>query len=110
MGEEFVEDPNTKVKIGDKIKVRVIKVDDQGKIGLSMNLDPASDEKKKERRSNGGDRRSGARNYQSRGRRNFDRGRRSGGGRSSGPHFPTSRYFTDNQSSGDSRDKKNFGR
>lgn len=104
MGQEgFVADASDVVKIGDKIKVRVKKIDDQGRINLSMNLDPSMDEKvesqKRERGGGdrGGDRRnSGGFNRDRRGGFNRDRGGdRRQGGRSGGPHFPTSRYFQD---------------
>lgn len=135
MGKEgYVADASDVVKIGDKIKVRVKKIDDMGRINLSLNLDPEMDEKvESEKRSRGGGGYSGGsrppagRSYSSgRGfggsrppaRRAYgsesgfsprsgssyrDRGnadRPSSEGRSSGPHFPTSRYFqTDNSSS-----------
>lgn len=102
----YVADASDVVKIGDKLKVRVKKIDEMGRINLSMNLDPSMDEKvEEEKRSRGGGRQSGPRSSGSDrgfsrggGRRNFDRGRRDSrdGGRSSGPHFPTSRYFNNN--------------
>jgi len=36
MGRGFVRDPNKVVKIGDKIKVKVIQIDDQGRINLAL--------------------------------------------------------------------------
>ncbi len=36
MSTQFVKDPNDIVKIGDKVKVRVMEVDQQGRINLSM--------------------------------------------------------------------------
>lgn len=36
MSSDFVNDPSDVVKIGDKVKVRVIEIDDQGRINLSM--------------------------------------------------------------------------
>jgi len=136
MGQEgFVADAGSVVSIGDKIKVRVKKIDDMGRINLSMNMDPAMDEKVEagKRDRNGGDRgnsggfsRGGPRrdfsggssrgsfsrgprtgSFSPRGRSSFGSGNRDAGnadrpsseGRSSGPHFPTSRYFqTDNSS------------
>lgn len=114
MGQEgYVNDANDVVKIGQKLKVRVVRIDDQGRINLSMNMDPAMDKPKEERRS-GGDRggerrggfgggrrddRGGARRGGFGGGRRDDRGgdrRSTGGPRSSGPHFPTSRYFQTN--------------
>ncbi len=44
---EYVEDINTKIKQGDVVKVKVIKVDDSGKISLSIKR---AEEKKRERR------------------------------------------------------------
>lgn len=122
--EEFVADANDVVKIGDKIKVRVVRIDDMGRINLSMNMDPSKDKPKEDRpRTSGGFRGNdrGGRGFPPQGRssfgrsggRSFDRGRSSfGGGRSSfnrddrggsgGPHFPTSRLVDDS--------KKDFGR
>ncbi len=54
--EEFVQDANDVVKIGDKIKVRVVKIDEMGRINLSMNMDPAKDKPREERPRFGGDR------------------------------------------------------
>ncbi len=123
MGEpgEFVDNPESKVKIGDKVKVRVKEVDQMGRINLSMRMDPATDKPKGERsggdrggfrggdrggRSFGGPRRSFGggdrgprRDFHSSGpRREFSRGNERGGS-SGGPHFPTSRFVDD---------KKNF--
>ena len=125
----FVADASDVVKIGDKIKVRVKKIDDMGRVNLSMNMDPAADEKveSSKRDRNGGDRSGGfparggssfggsrgpRRDFSGGGRGGFSRGPRTGGfrdnrgnadrpleGRSSGPHFPTSRYFQTGQSS-----------
>jgi len=142
MGQEgFVADASDVVKIGDKVKVRVKKIDDMGRVNLSMNMDPAADEKidsaKRERTggdrgggfsdrrpSSGGYRGGGSRGgYPARSGSSFggSRGPRTGGfparggssfggrdnrgnadrpatdGRSSGPHFPTSRYFQTDQ-------------
>ncbi len=107
--DEFVDNPESKVKIGDKVKVRVKEVDEMHRINLSMRMDPTTDKPKAER-SGGGDR--GGRGGFGGPRRSFggnDRGpRRDFGGprrsfsgprrddrggrdgeRSSGPHFPT---------------------
>lgn len=122
--EEFVQDANDVVKIGDKVKVRVVKIDEMGRINLSMNMDPSKD-KPREERPRGGDRGGrggrggfgGGRRFDNRGgrggfsrggnrggfgggRRNFDRPDR---GPAGGPHFPTSRLMGDN-------DKKDFNR
>ncbi|AKM83025.1 polyribonucleotide nucleotidyltransferase [Candidatus Woesebacteria bacterium RIFOXYC1_FULL_31_51] len=111
MTEGYVNDANDVVKIGDKVQVRVKEIDDMGRINLSMRMDPSTDKPKEERRpSTGGDRRSGG-GFRGGGRPSggFSRGSGSGrsfggdrdrrpstGGddrRSSGPHFPTTRYF-----------------
>jgi polyribonucleotide nucleotidyltransferase len=53
--EEFVQDANDVVKIGDKLKVRVVKIDEMGRINLSMNMDPSKDKPREERpRTSGG--------------------------------------------------------
>ena len=102
MSEEFVKDPADVVSIGDKVEVRVKEIDDLGRVNLSMLLDPAADKRKEERRSEGRSRspRSGgssrSRSHDSQGSRSYNRNRNRGpktGQRSSGPHFPTSRYF-----------------
>jgi polyribonucleotide nucleotidyltransferase len=123
--EEFVQDANDVVKIGDKIKVRVVRIDEMGRINLSMNMDPAKDKPREERpRSSGGYRgggdRGGSRGGFGGGRPGgFSRGPSRGGfgggrpggfsrgnedrpGVSGGPHFPTSRLVDDS--------KKDFGR
>ena len=90
MAQEFVKEPSDKVSIDQEVEVRVIEVDDMGRINLSMILDPAlaKDSKRPERRDNrdGGERRS----Y--RPRREMGRDTR-GEDRSSGPHFPASRLL-----------------
>ncbi|KKR69691.1 MAG: Polyribonucleotide nucleotidyltransferase [Candidatus Woesebacteria bacterium GW2011_GWA2_40_7b] len=81
--EEFVADANDVVKIGDKIKVRVVRIDEMGRINLSMNMDPAKDKPREERpRTGGGYRGGGDRG----GRDRFGGGSRGGfgGGRSGG--------------------------
>ena len=129
--EEFVADANDVVKIGDKIKVRVVRIDEMGRINLSMNMDPAKDKPREERPRTGGGYRGGDRGGRggfgggSRGgfggsRAGFGGPRREGGfsrggfggsrggfqrddrGGSGGPHFPTSRLVDDS--------KKDFGR
>ncbi len=123
--EEFVQDANDVVKIGDKLKVRVVRIDEMGRINLSMNMDPAKDKPREERpRSSGGYRgggdRGGSRGGFGGGRSGgFSRGPSRGGfgggrpggfsrgnedrpGFSGGPHFPTSRLVDDS--------KKDFGR
>jgi polyribonucleotide nucleotidyltransferase len=129
--EEFVQDANDVVKIGDKIKVRVVKIDEMGRINLSMNMDPSKDKPREERPRSGGYRGGGDRGGSrggfgggrsggfggrpggfSRGGRpgGFSRGGSSfggrrddrGGERGGGPHFPTSRLVDDS--------KKDFNR
>lgn len=76
--EEFVADANDVVKIGDKIKVRVVRIDDMGRINLSMNMDPSKDKPKEDRppRSGGGYRGGGDRGGFSGGRSSFGGGSR----------------------------------
>jgi polyribonucleotide nucleotidyltransferase len=86
MSKDFVKDPSDIVKVGDKFKVRVKEIDNLGRINLSMLLDGDKDKKSDNRGS-----------YR-KPDRNFDRKRPSQRGRttnrkSSGPHFPTSRYL-----------------
>lgn len=126
MGKEgYVNDASEVLSIGDKVTVRIKKIDDMGRINLSLNLDPAMDEKVEEqKRERGGGRSSGGgfsrgprRDFGQRGRSGggnrlgggFSRdkqgssgyagrgGDRRGFGRPSGPHFPTSRYFQTDQ-------------
>jgi polyribonucleotide nucleotidyltransferase len=124
MGQEgFVNDASDVVKIGQKIQVRVKEVDDQGRINLSMNMDPSKDKPKEERPRSGGFNRGGDRGGRSFGggrqsfgggdRRSggFNRGPRTGGfggnrggfsrdtrdRGATGPHFPTSRLMGDSK-------------
>jgi len=56
MSTDFVQDPSTVVEIGQKVKVRVIEIDDQGRVNLSMLFgDDAAKAPPRERRE-GGDR------------------------------------------------------
>lgn len=86
--EEFVADANDVVKIGDKVKVRVVKIDEMGRINLSMNMDPAKDKPREERPRGGGSRGGfgGGRGGFGGGRGGFGGGSRGGfgGGRSGG--------------------------
>lgn len=113
MGQEgFVKDAGDVVKIGQKVQVRVKEVDDQGRINLSMNMDPSKDKPREERPRSGGFGRGGDRG----GRGGFGGDRRGGFSRggntrsfsgprrdfgapdrnsSGGPHFPTSRLVGD---------------
>ena len=108
---DFVKSAEDVVKVGDRVKVRVKEIDKMGRVNLSMNMDPAMDEKiRAERAARFGDRgdRDGGRRGFSGGRRDFGGGRRfdrRGGDRrgfsrdrqdrSGGPHFPTSRFVAD---------------
>ena len=49
MSTEYVKDPNDVVKIGDKVKVRVAEVDDQGRINLSMLFGADAEAKERQR-------------------------------------------------------------
>jgi len=50
MGQEgYVKDAGDVVHIGQKVKVRVKEIDDQGRINLSMNMDPTKDKPREER-------------------------------------------------------------
>ena len=120
MGQEgFVKDAGDVVQVGQKVQVRVKEIDDQGRINLSMNMDPTKDKPREERPRSGfgGDR--GSRGGFSGGRSGgFSRGGSRGGGfsrggsrggfggdrrgnfssnsdRSGGPHFPTSRLVSE---------------
>lgn len=119
--EGFVKDAGDIVHIGQKVQVRVKEIDDQGRINLSMNMDPSKDKPREERPrggfgggrggfggSRGGFSRGGGRGGFSRGgsrggfggpRRNFDRPDRND--TSGGPHFPTSRLMDDSKKSFD---------
>jgi polyribonucleotide nucleotidyltransferase len=113
MGQEgFVKDAGDVVKIGQKVQVRVKEIDDQGRINLSMNMDPSKDKPREERPRSGGFGRGGDRGGRSGGfgggsrggfsrggSRNFSAPRRNFGtpdrGTSGGPHFPTSRLVSE---------------
>ena len=43
MSNDFVKNPSDVVAIGDKVKVRVIEIDEQGRINLSMKFGPDAD-------------------------------------------------------------------
>lgn len=76
MSDEYVKNPGDIVKIGQKVKVKVKKVDEFGRIDLTMRLN--SDGRERDRRP------------QQQRRDGFDRKRSS-----SGPHFPASRLMQD---------------
>ena len=67
MSAEFVKDPNDVVKIGQKVKVRVAEIDDQGRINLSMLF--GEDAEKPDRPRGAAERRPGG--FQNRGERDF---------------------------------------
>jgi polyribonucleotide nucleotidyltransferase len=112
MGQDgYVKDAGDVVHLGQKVKVRVKEIDDQGRINLSMNMDPSKDKPREERRGGFGGSRGGfggrggfRRGGFSRGRDFGDRGgfRRDNRGGSGGPHFPTSRLM--------GNEKKDFNR
>jgi polyribonucleotide nucleotidyltransferase len=79
MSEGYVKNPSDIVNLGDKVSVRVKEIDDLGRINLSMLLD-ASKEKERPRK--------GMEQKKFNKRPRFEKGRRS-----SGPHFPTSRFL-----------------
>jgi polyribonucleotide nucleotidyltransferase len=82
MGKEgFVSSAEEVVKEGDKVQVRVKEIDNMGRINLSMNMDPAMDEKiKAERQAKFGGDRGGDRGGRGGGRGGFGGGDRRGGG------------------------------
>ncbi len=104
MATEYVGNPNEKVKLGDKVQVRVKEIDNLGRINLSMILDPGMERPKTngrdvERKFSAHTQRSGGREQRmGMGRRSVpnDRAR-------SGPHFPTSRLIPE-------KGKTGFGR
>lgn len=106
MSVDFVKDPNDIVTEGQMVEVKVKDIDQQGRIALTMLLDPEQENKKREfkrsepRRDNFDDRRGGFRrpnfrnNRDGRGQgrdRRDDMHRPDRGG--SGPHFPTTRLL-----------------
>jgi polyribonucleotide nucleotidyltransferase len=106
MGQEgYVKDAGDVVTIGQKVKVRVKKIDDMGRINLSMNLDPAKDAEVDAAKAARGPSREGGFRGGDRGgfgggsRGGFSRGRSSGG------------FGSDRRSSGFSRgsDRGGFG-
>ena len=92
MSTDYVKNPEDLVSEGDSIKVRVKEIDKLGRLNLSMILDK-EDEKKKS--GDGGGRKD------SRGSRDNARNKNRGGkkrdGKSSGPHFPTSRLVDEDK-------------
>ncbi|HLE49269.1 MAG TPA: polyribonucleotide nucleotidyltransferase [Patescibacteria group bacterium] len=106
MSEDYVSNPSDIVKIDDVVKVRVKEIDELGRVNLSMLLD--GDKPKAPRRESGGferrydDRgsRGGGMSRDRRPRRdNYSRNDRRdrSGGRSGGPHFPTSRFIEESR-------------
>jgi len=57
MSTEFVNDPNEVVKLGQKVKVRVSEIDDQGRINLSMLFGVDAESKERQPRAEGFERR-----------------------------------------------------
>lgn len=49
MADHFVKDPASEVQVGQKVKVRVIEIDDQGRINLTMNLNETADSSRSSR-------------------------------------------------------------
>lgn len=75
MSTDYISDPNQAVTIGQKVKVRVMEIDEQRRINLSMLFGEDAEKKAAERReSRGGDR--GGHGGRSGGRGRFDRSRR----------------------------------
>jgi polyribonucleotide nucleotidyltransferase len=91
MSKDYVKDPGDVVSIGDKVKVKVKEIDDLGRINLTMVLDGNKSRSKSSNR--GGRRRLDSRDRGGRkpARRHDDR--RKGDKKSSGPHFPASRFI-----------------
>lgn len=79
MSQEYVNNPEEVVAVGERVKVRVKEIDDLGRINLSMILDPSQEREKREN------------NRPPRQKQHRDERPRSGRGRSTGPHFPPSR-------------------
>jgi predicted RNA-binding protein with RPS1 domain len=73
MSTGFVDDPNKVVTIGQKVKVRVMEIDDMHRINLSMLFGEDAKAKPAESRSGGGDRggRGGGRGGYGGGRRRY---------------------------------------
>jgi len=84
MSTNFVKDPHDVLKIGDRIKVRVKEIDNLGRINLSMLLEGDKKERSESRFP---------RDEGMRGKSKFNRDNRGRSQKSSGPHFPTSRYL-----------------
>jgi polyribonucleotide nucleotidyltransferase len=124
--EGFVKDAGDVVHIGQKVQVRVKEIDDQGRINLSMNMDPTKDKPREERprgsfgggrggygggRNSFGGGRTGYQRGANRGfggsRGGYSRGPRAGfsrpdeNGGAGGPHFPTSRLVEESKKSFD---------
>jgi polyribonucleotide nucleotidyltransferase len=99
MSSEYVKNPADVVNIGDKVKVRVIEIDEQGRINLSMKFGPDADKP-----SSGGGERSGDRGgFEDRGPRRDGGGFRGRGG-SRGPRrdfAPRNEFAPRNDRGGD---------
>jgi polyribonucleotide nucleotidyltransferase len=90
MSTGFVKDAHDVVKIGDSVKVRVKEIDDLGRINLSMLLEGDVKKPNSNLQRRAPDRGFRQRRFE---RRNDNKGRDER--RSSGPHFPTSRYISE---------------
>ncbi len=73
MAEGFVKDPNTLVKLGDAVKVRISEIKDDGKIGLSMLTKEQAEKIKQHRQNSNGNSRGRSDNRSSRGGSNNNR-------------------------------------
>ena len=100
MSKDYVKDPADVVSIGDKVTVRVKEIDDRGRVNLTMLLDKFDEEEKDRERG----RARASRPHGRMGGGRFDRSDRRpqmrdnrDRSRSSGPHFPTSRYLQDSK-------------
>lgn len=92
MSTDYVKNPEDLVSEGDSVKVRVKEIDKLGRLNLSMILDK-EDEKKKGGNDDGRKDSRGSRDNS----RNKNRGGKKKGGKSSGPHFPTSRLVDEDK-------------
>ena len=101
MAQGFVKNPEDVVTIGDQVEVRVVEVDDQGRINLSM-LPEGEDNNKTERRPSSSDQ--GGENPGGEKRMHFDRS----SSQSDKREHPLSRQFQREQRSQGPRGRKRF--
>lgn len=99
MAEGFVKDPSDVVQIGDKVKVKVIEIDEQGRVNLSMKL---NDSGAPPQREGGG--RGEPRAFKSRG---FER-RTAGPGAGARPPHPLTQQFKREREAEDRRNRKDL--